>query len=247
MYRIDRLGEGLVRVVELSIEGTTLPIVLLGSLALGLAMARKKASAAPLTAPALLFFLQFVLIGAGKPAEYGRFGVFPDAALAIGAACVLAGWRPKRTQALRAVLAVWVTLSAAAFGAPYVWNFHLDTTARGTRTELAEVLRSDTAPQQVFRMGVLGEPAPYCCPPMNFAATDLRLFSSPTEFANDAWADSATLLYPSDENEPGTMAAEHAGRGYRTTPISWANKPFFVADQRRARGAVPAPASDWIK
>ncbi len=294
MYRVDRLGEGLVRVAELCIEGATLPIVLLGLLGLGIALAKKKTTAAPLTVSALLFFLQFVLIGAGKPAEYGRFGVFPDAALAIGAACVLAGWGTKLAPALRATPAVWVVISTACFGAPYVWNFHLDATSRGTRAELARVFRGNTIPAQLLggnerpsdglgaspaisggltaegipsahpttRVGVLGEPAPYCCPPMDFASIDMRLFSSSAEFTEDDWSEAAILLYPTDLNPPllaakgrpitdeietGEGVVERAGRVVWPTPISWANKPFFITDRERASPNTPPPASDWIK
>ena len=91
MYEVSRVGEGLVRVLELTIEGATLPVLVLGAVALLFGVVRRNAEVTPLAVVGGVLFLQFVLIGAGKPGEYGRFGVFTNTALAIGAACVIAG------------------------------------------------------------------------------------------------------------------------------------------------------------
>ena len=84
----------------------------------------------PLVVSAAVFFLQFVLIGAGKPGEYGRFGIFPNTALAIGAACLLAYPLGRRWSSFRAmvnwipatIVCVWIAMQSSA----YVQGFALD-------------------------------------------------------------------------------------------------------------------------
>jgi|GEM_PF-397618 len=134
MYRIDRIGEGLARTLQLTVEGASLPIVALGALMLLIAIARKNRTAIPLAVTAFLFFLQFVCIGAGKPAEYGRFGVFTNTALAIAAACLLTARLPnKQVSWLKPVFAVVVIVWEGWCGAGYAWNFHRDSIDDGSR------------------------------------------------------------------------------------------------------------------
>ena len=267
MYQIDRVGEGLWRVLELTIEGVTLPVVVLGLIALVVASVRALANARsavahqggvenhglfvamlPLVVPAAVFFLQFILIGAGKPAEYGRFGVFTDTALVIGAACLLAHPWTKLRAIVNWVPAVLVVIWMAGCGAAYLRNFSVDT---GDRTDFAwvqEELVLNADPGYV-PFSVLADPAPYSFPPINFSRSVVKRFRSLSDFCatNPSIREIGHLIIPSDRRDdaakPGRMripkkrgvpgwSAWRPGPVRRfswpETPISWANKPFVL-------------------
>ena len=251
MYEVTRVGEGLVRVIELTLEGGTLPVLLLGAIALITAIVCRKSSAIPLAVPAVVLFLQFVLIGAGKPAEYGRFGVFTNTALAIGAACLLTHRFGKLRRQVNWVSASLVILWVASCGWLYLANFRVDTTLDNWRTYTAKILHGfgldpDTN-RSVAKIAVLADPAPYGCPPVNFARTDVVLLPRPNPSAQnptDAWMFLVRPLdrHPSDA-AGGANWAKTLGRSFLSqltgirgsndrpvwpfdTPISWANKPF---------------------
>ncbi|MCH7592621.1 MAG: glycosyltransferase family 39 protein, partial [Planctomycetes bacterium] len=178
MYEIARIGEGFVRVLELTIEGATLPMVVLGAIALVVALGRKNARIVPIAVPTLMLFVQFVLIGADKPAEYGRFGVFANTALAIGAACVLTRRWTRHGAIVNWIPAGLVAIWIGFLGAAYLRGFHVDATGSGSRVSLAEAVRSDPEYAEFRREPVLGvgaEPAPYCVPPVNFSKVEVLL------------------------------------------------------------------------
>jgi hypothetical protein len=241
MYEIARIGEGFLRVIELTIEGATLPMVVVGLLALVAAIVRKNSVAIPLIVVAALFFLQFVLIGAGKPAEYGRFGIFTNTALAIGAACVFSTRWPNDQPIVRGSWAVFVTAWVALSGAMYLYNFTADTSPYGSR--LKAVRQVDRWVQTVHHAGrrptiaVTAEPAPYCCPPLAFSSIDVTLVASDSRTPRGpdttwrvleqkpSWV-SPTIGTVLRElwNEEDERRFEYAP----DTPISWANKLFSL-------------------
>ena len=268
MYNVARCGEGFIRVVELTWEGVTLPILVLGVVALIIAIVGKNGEMIPLAVAAAIFFMQFVLIGAGKPAEYGRFGIFPNTALAIGAAVLLTrrwkGCHDVVNWTAASLVVVWVAL----FGAAYLWNFRVDAGLNGSRINLAKRAHAEIeATPETLRgldnLAVLGEPGPYCCPPFDFSAIEVRLYKSPESYAQTAEDDSTVLLYPVDHREswsglqrreqgrsgpePGAFAPRTLGTWWPDTQISWANKPFFRANREWPAECAPPPASDWVK
>jgi len=237
MYEIDRIGAGFVRVLELTVEGATLPIVILGAIAMIGALARRSRIAVPLIIAAGVFFLQFVLIGAGKPGEYGRFGIFPNAALAIGAACLLAKSGPVSNKRLvrvgvSAVVVFWTGLFAGA----YLCNFQIDTTPAASRLRARRALESAFALPD-HRIALTADPAPYSCPPLPFGEVDACLFSdvSAARAARHDAKDRWILVRTRDERPiiddriatPGTHANDNVPFSW-PTPISWANKPIEV-------------------
>ncbi|MFQ5495352.1 MAG: glycosyltransferase family 39 protein, partial [Phycisphaerae bacterium] len=251
MYQIARVGEGFVRVLELTVEGATLPVFALGTLALAMAVARRKSMAIPLAVPAVVLFVQFVLIGAGKPAEYGRFGVFTNTALAIGTACLLARKWTRRRELVNWIPAAMVVAWVAIFAELYQRNFSIDATPDNSRTRVLRFMRSaargDSARAGCVRFVVKSEPAPYCCPPLNFARNDVLLAAKPAEVMRHPPSGLVVAVYPVDHLERQrsglptmtdryvvwTSALERFNRwGVRTgipeTPISWANKPFVI-------------------
>lgn len=238
MYEASRVAEGFARVLTLTVEGATLPVLLLGLLAATVAIARRNRSIIPLAVIASVSFMQFVLIGAGKPGEYGRFGVFADTALAIGAACLLtAGWRrvhPVVPRLLSIAVAGWVAL----LGGLYLWNFHVDSTDDNSRTReaatLAALLQPSTsgpAALPVERIELVAEPAPYGCPPLNFSRTEVVLVPVRDEVLRSDLFDDETVI--------GVRAVDHAPRSIRWLRgrVGWGLRPRRnVVDRERSRG-----------
>ncbi len=234
MYEIDRILEGLVCVVQLTVEGATLPMFVFGMFAFIVAFRRRRWIDWPLALPAAVLFVQFVLIGAGKPAEYGRFGVFTNAALAIGTACVLVGleWRWRGAAVfLAALLVVWVGYN----GARYITNLRADATSQGTRALLGEKIATQVAEGGFGSATIIlfREPAPYGTPPMDFER--FQVYYSPVgEIGrvdlDDYGGEFQLALEPVDVLPPpienGGTRNDSESMGYPLSPISWANKPF---------------------
>ena len=273
MYQISRIGEGFARVLELTAEGATWPIVIFGAVAVIVACSRLRLpdqthSATsyadqgarsvstrylmlPLVAVALVFFLQFVLIGAGKPAEYGRFGIFTDTALAIGTACLLT----RRWTKLRAIVnylpAYFVVAWVGGFGIAYLANFHTDAQGNGSRIQLARIASRqarwpDTGAYIIPGVSVLAEPAPYNCPPLDFAAREVYLFRSLDSFVSSEPRQRPVVITPVERHiwikNPNRhmphfwpqfhQSLRRPRRGWTwppDSPISWANKPLLAA------------------
>ena len=256
MYEIGRVGEGLVRVAELTLEGATLPIVVFGVIGMAVGLHRDRRNLLPLLVPAGVVFIQFVLLGAGKPAEYGRFGVFPNTALAIATACLLAGPRRNGRAAARLTVAsALVLLTTGHFAWGYLYNFHQDSGPDNTREQfgpaLGQFIRepvseplgdqpsplwdrpspgapgvNDTRPI----VCVLADPAPYCLPPMNFARIKLLRYPSLDAYRANP---QGVLILPAETDV--TEDGDPHGLPYRRStgrpphsPISWANKPMVL-------------------
>jgi hypothetical protein len=238
MYEIARIGEGFVRVLELTVEGATWPVVVLGVIALVVGLVRRNTIMLPLAVPGLLFFLQFVLIGAGKPGEYGRFGIFANTALCIGAARLLSARWLGVHWLLRWMLPGFVVVWVASFGSGYLRGFRADAKGDGSRMRAAEQVGKRAADLEEISgsapvVALSAEPAPYACPPLRFAS--LRVFLvSPSNRDWERTIGSHVLLRPMDgagarltEALRQVFKPDGAWAGWsRETPISWANKPF---------------------
>ena len=238
MYQIDRLVAGFVRVWQLTVEGTTLPIVLLGICALFGGWVRRARNVSPVIVPALVFFLQFALIGAGKPAEYGRFGIFTNTCLAVGSACLLAwAFRDGMRKVTRAVVILMVTVTTALGGGRYLYGFCADAWGYGQRAKLAEwSARYPDLPVLLF-----AEPAPYGCPPLRFDERPVLLCASVEQAVAYACSHEVVILRAVDSRQEDAWDQLLGGRtvpsrcvAYATfaesplaeSSISWANKPF---------------------
>ena len=249
MYEVGRFGEGLVRVIELTVEGVTLPVAAIGVIGLVFGIRRGRRDLLPLVVPAGLILVQFVMLGAGKPAEYGRFGVFPDTALAISTGCLLtAGWRTRAARAIRngtQVICALAVLSAAYFSSGYLYDFHKDSGPDNNRERinplLQQLIRKPVSEPLSDRLSsrsddgwpvvcVLADPAPYCLPPMNFAR--IRLLRYPSLEAYRA-NPQGVLVVPEDFDPPEgrnkIQPPQFTGtRRPPYSPISWANKPMAL-------------------
>ena len=249
MYEIARIPEGFIRVLELTSEGATPFVLVIGVIALIRICAGRNRLIVPLVVPAAVFFLQFVLIGAGKPAEYGRFGIFANTALAIGVAGVLGQPWLKRHGGAQGLLVIVITLfMVGSHGGDYLANFCIDAGGQNSRTQLArEIAACGQGGSPAGTVAVLAEPAPYCCPPMDFSRRQVLLLSSPEDLSAGAWRSVRALLQTVDRPAATTDGLEPAfGRVWPAqgwpppTPISWANKPFRVS---RMRGMSSDPVS----
>ena len=254
MYEVARIGEGFTRVLELTAEGATWPIVIFGFIAAALMIKRKKWNALPLAIVALVFFLQFVLIGAGKPGEYGRFGIFTNTALAIGAAVVCIPRINSGDQPIRRIMTIILVLAVGWSGSGYLQNFVADIGEENSRMRIAEVASRWT--QDVLARGerpafaVRAEPAPYCFPPIDFARADVALPRSPEGrkqiSSEQKWISLGTTdktrrsaprsegssgLLPRGDLDPRKVCWRDSRLSTlgsrRETEISWSNKPFY--------------------
>jgi hypothetical protein len=234
MYEISRIGEGFVRVLRLTVEGATLPILVLGVIALIAAISKRHRVAFVLIVPAAVFFLQFVLIGAGKPAEYGRFGIFTNTALGIGTACVIAVALRRGVTVARGLAVIGIVFIVLLYSAAYLRGFWEDTTSYGSRARLASTIHTaaSTDPAGRIRVGLRAEPAPYSCPPLNFANAQVILLPNAKTFSDFRPAVPFAKLRPVDHlPQKKRFGPLYALILLRETPISWADKPFDVQVQ----------------
>jgi hypothetical protein len=242
MYEIDRVLEGLVRVLSLTVEGASLPVVVVGAVAfvLALSVRGRRWGMLPLAVPAGLLFLQFVLLGAGKPAEYGRFGVFPDTALAIAAACGFVALCRRLRFAGATLMVIAIPWTALA-GWSYLANFAADVTGAptSTRTIAADRLRAYWAGASDRVLQIYAEPAPYCCPPIDFAHTRVLLLPRPEDADGERAADAllsaraGPVVYAADGSDRTQPVDDRHVRHTVVhppwqSPISWANKPLHL-------------------
>lgn len=235
MYEIDRLAEGAQRMAELLLEGATPAALLTGVVGAGLVFAERRRQALPLLVPAGVMLAQFTLIGAGKPAEYGRFGVFIVSCAAITSACALVRAASGRSWArgvglLVAAVVMGLTLRG---GQRYLSNFIADAGTGGTRWAVAEAIEriaEDDIAGPGPRLAVLREPAPYNSPPLRFDLWPVVLLPSKEAF-NALPADRTNILIETVD-DPASGQTGLPGWRIRisgeVTPISWANKPFVL-------------------
>jgi hypothetical protein len=239
MYEISRIAEGVLRVVELTGEGASAPVMIFGVIVLAVAIRRKQKNILPLAAPAALVLVQFALLGAGKPAEYGRFGVFPSIALAVATACGLTSLAGTKRRVGRWIAAALVVAWTGISGAAYLVNLHADNTPDNTRTAAAAFLAPRIVDGRVPQLWLQAEPAPYSCPPINFAAIPVWLCP---DADNNRLCPGRPLLAAYDGNS--LLTRDRSGplddgavtfEPWFCSPISWANKPIRI---------YPAPNGD---
>ncbi len=226
MYEVSRIGEGLARMIELTAEGASWLVLVFGCIGAGLLIKQRRVGALPLAVVGGLIFVQFVLLGAGKPAEYGRFGVFTNVALAVATACVLTHPWSRARGLGRAIPAVLTALWVGWLGYQYLGNFVADASRDNSRVQAAATLAGQGSP-----VALLAEPAPYSCPPLDFSKRPIWLVESA-----DAWRRRCEQASPA-EGQPGPRILIAMADG--PTPISWADKPIRHQTAPRAR-----PTSD---
>lgn len=230
MYTIDRLPAGAVRVAELLVEaagGAVLALGALGALWLLLRWPRPTLLAA---APAAALLAITIALGAGKPAEFGRFLLLPAVLIAVAGGALLA-----RVTSRPWLLSVAVLLVALVSPAPAYWrSFFVDAWSVHEARWSAGVYLA-TAMQPGDAVAVTQEPAPYSLPPLDFGRRRVLLLprEAPPEPHNlPPWL----VLTADDERsfadawwlEHYRLERRYPPGGARLSPIAWANKPVFI-------------------
>jgi hypothetical protein len=242
MYQAGRWGEGLINAIALMREGTSLGLLLLGSvavIALGIRAAtrwRAGRGISPvgplLAAPVVLIVIQFIALAAGKPGEYGRFALLPGIAIGMAAACAVVIFSRRIVERIL-VIAVIIVITAIP-SSFYLLGFIKDSSDRPTRIEDAAWL-AILHEAGARTMGLYAEPAPYSLPPVNLLGWRLVLLPRGFDLARDA-TDVDVIVRPVDVLEPNGASAGDFTRASTVNPfadawptrISWAAKPFEV-------------------
>ncbi|HEX8523469.1 MAG TPA: glycosyltransferase family 39 protein, partial [Tepidisphaeraceae bacterium] len=143
-----------------------------------------------LLTPAALILIQFILLAAGKPPEYARFGMLPDIALLLLAAwagSMLVGRDPMFKQLLAALLVI----GALPYGLAYSRAFVRDS---GFNATTSRFQAADELPV-TGRILLTAEPGPYNTPPVNLFSRDLVLLPQGTD---QVLVPGDLLVYPVD-------------------------------------------------
>lgn len=157
-----------------------------------------------------LVLVQFFLLATNKPAEYARFAIVPDVALAMLAFAGISKFQSRRASMLAGAMVVLT----AVLGVSYVWHFVDDSSKRPPRVIAAERLQK-LAPSTI---ALAAEPAPYSVPPIDLFKTRLILHGS-----------GADVAIRTVDRVTSSSNVEYWGRPrLLPTPISWAHKPFEV-------------------
>ena len=255
MYRAGGSAGAVANAAMLVGEGTSWVLAvagLVGAIALAFRAVRVRKSQEPdevgrraagllLAAPALLVAVQFVALAAGKPGEYGRFAILPDAVLAIEAVVAVATFVKRR--AYRHWALVVLTVTTLVFGCMYLRRFVQDSGPAPTRLRAAADL---AALPPATDVAVTAEPAPYSLPPVNLFTRRIVLLPRGTEVTPDALAEPGVIVTPEDGPrrhwlDAGWWLAPRDARGwaYDAFParISWAGKRFEVLELPREPGS----------
>ncbi len=220
---------GLVFSAGAVVEGTSIGPALVGlpgivAFCVPLAMRRKTdGRGLLLAAPAMLVLIQFVLLAEGKTAEYARFALLPDLAIAITAAALVDRLRINgREKMLASVLLIAATLY---FGLRYDLNFLADNQLSSTRRTTAALLH-EVRPDGGM-IAVWAEPAPYCLPPVDLFRWRIYLMPRGSTAGNAVYA-VTPVDRPTAAKSDKKLLTLVSEPPRLLSPISWANKPFEV-------------------
>ncbi len=230
MYTIDRLPAGAIRVAELLVEAAGVGVVAVGAVGALWLLRRWPRQTLIAAAPAAALLAITIALGAGKPAEFGRFLLLPAVLLALAGGALLARLTRRRWFLSVAVLLIAVVSPATAYWQSFVVDaWSTDETRRSAGAYLA------TAMQPGDGVAVAQEPAPYSIPPLDFGRRRVLLLprGAPPEPRDlPRWL----VLTADDERSfSGAWWLDHyrlerryPQSGARLSPIAWANKPVFI-------------------
>lgn len=233
MYSVGRMAEGVRRVGELLIESAGPGVLALGCGTLVVQLARKRRELLLLLPPAGAMLAIAALIGAGKPAEFGRFLLLPIVVLAIlagaGAAQMIRAQRG--VGAITALLVIYLSGSRTW---AYAQAFATDAGEVHESRRLAAAFLEQHAGRN-DTIGVTQEPAPYSVPPIDFAHRSVWLLPGAAPPVRSGvrlpdWlvltADDASSISSAWWRPAYAPAASFADAD--PARITWANKPVFV-------------------
>lgn len=238
MFDFGLSARSFLSAVGLMAEGTSPLLAGLGTAgAIGLVVATiwRKAWAVRysgwlLLVPAVLAGAQFVLFAGDQPAEYGRFAVFVDIVLVIGAVVggyLLFQWREWRPEIL-----VVLGLAAAIPGSRYYAGFVSDAFSPTSRTNAAQIIEAHRR-AGAKSVGVFAEPAPYAVPPVNLFDWPVVLLPEGYDPQWDGNPPDVVVQAVDDFVPPGEPWASRYKWDFVNpvgdiAPMRWAGKPFLV-------------------
>jgi hypothetical protein len=191
----------------------------------------RRAAGLLLAAPALLVAIQFIALAAGKPGEYARFAILPDALLAVEAVVAVATF--VRRPAYRHAAFVVLALSTTFFGGLYLCRFVGDAGPSSTRMRAASDLAELPG---ALTVAVSAEPAPYSLPPVNLFTRQILLLPRGAKLGRETTGEPAVVVTPMDFPRRHWLDAgwweaprQRPGWAYGVpAPITWAGKTFEV-------------------
>lgn len=232
MYSAGGWGKGFFNAIRLVIEGTT-PLLTLGGILGSIAILRRRerSSLVLLIALAAVILVQFVLLAADKPGEYGRFALIPDIALALVAAIWVGRAQIKSFERIE-VFALLMVLTVGP-SLIYLRGFSQDAGHEPRRLQNAELL---AALHRIgaTTLGVYREPAPYLLPPVDLFTWKIGLLPDGFDL-NSGLAPVDVIVRPVDQFQTGLLSAGKyelaSGRIFNDlfpSRISWAAKPIEI-------------------
>ena len=162
--------------------------------------------------------IQFILLASAKPAEYARFAISIDIAVAV---LFVAGLFDQVPRAA-AVVCTIALIACAAQGQRYTRAAIKDDTRRAAAEELQSKLNSTTHKTLLLE----AEPSPYCFPPANLFDWKIVLLPRSVSAENTSGFTNATYVRTSDSAS--------------AAPIGWADKAFEIATELPASTTEPA-------
>ena len=190
-----------------------------------------------LGAPAGLVLIQFTLMAAGKPGEFGRFFILPDVALVLIAVVMVSSIGVGQRWPVPIFLSL--VMLAGFQGLAYLAGFLEDARVEGSSRMVAAERLKELWNRGARTIGVRVDPAPYCLPPID--VTRWKMLLLPADWQPTAGGDSPDVIV-SPVDEIG-LAGEVAGTSYVRrfcagekpwikTRISWADKPIEILVRR---------------
>jgi hypothetical protein len=260
MYPIAHVTGGLWSAIDLIGEGTSRLLAVMGLVgAIALLLIRRAVDPAAdarsttppmvlLAVPALLIALIMAILGAGKPAEFGRFALLTDTALLLTAFIASDRFLKGRLERIAGPLILIV--STGFFGAIYLRGFWRDASSNPSRLIQAATLQQLLA-NGSQTLAMPRDPAPYCLPPVNLFDWHLYLLPESGVLRSDEMLPDV-IVRPVDRPTHPTGAGvmlyqpvpDPAPHAPFASPISWADKPMEMLRRRQTAHSSLASIPD---
>lgn len=242
MYSIGANLDGAARTLELLIEAAGFGTVIAGAIALFWAGRRCGRALLLAAGPGIALLLICSAIGAGKPAEFARFLLFPASLLAVVAAAGLAALgRYSRWAAMGAAAGILLSVKTPEYVSAFAQDaLQASESRRIAAAQLASMLKP-TDP-----LGVTQEPAPYAIPPVDFVQRNV-LWLPPELPRNLQSQDLPPYLVLTADSVPPVgrywwqkyyeLFTKPVPQSRFLAQITWADKPVFIYQRRHAATA----------
>ncbi len=239
-YDVGNPLQSLIHAARLVLDGASPAVAVAGFIVVAIGMVQRgkgmstphRLMASLLFAPATIVAMQFMAVAANQPADFARFALLVDVALAIAAGCGIAAIQSRISRISAAGIEVSLT---AIHGLLCVAAFVGDAAPPTTRLAAAEQIRRIPG-DGILR--VYAEPAPFSLPPIDLWRWQIMLQPS-----------SASFDYPVDNQDAAVMLRLHdtptPPPWIASSPYAWqmtGNKLIGLA----ARTGHAAKPAEWI-